>query len=70
MKIMQQEIQTNKNDENLIEKKIDTLEEPPMFKVTDTHYAKTWLLHPSAPKIEKPEAIQNIHQKLIDAFNI
>ena len=27
MKIMQQEIQTNKNDENLIEKKIDTLEE-------------------------------------------
>ncbi len=50
--------------------KIDTLEEPPMFKVTDTHYAKTWLLHPSAPKIEKPEAIQNIHQKLIDAFNI
>ena len=27
MKIMQQEIQTNKNDENLIEKKIDTLKE-------------------------------------------
>ena len=27
MKIMQQEIQTNKNDENLIEKKIDTLED-------------------------------------------
>ena len=35
--------------------KIDTLEEPPMFKVTDTHYAKTWLLHPDAPKVEKPE---------------
>lgn len=27
MKIMQQEIQTNKNDENLIEKKIDTLKD-------------------------------------------
>lgn len=27
MKIMQQKIQTNKNDENLIEKKIDTLED-------------------------------------------
>lgn len=27
VKIMQQEIQTNKNDENLIEKKIDTLED-------------------------------------------
>ena len=26
--------------------KIDTLEEPPMFRVTDTHYAKTWLLDP------------------------
>lgn len=50
--------------------KIDTLKEPPMFKVTDTHYAKTWLLDPRAPKIEKPEAIDNIHEKLIKAFNI
>lgn len=50
--------------------KIDTLEEPPMFKVTDTHYAKTWLLDPRAPKIEKPEGIQNIHEKLMSAFNI
>ena len=50
--------------------KIDTLEEPPMFKVTDTPYAKTWLLHPDAPKVEKPEGIQNIHEKLVKAFNI
>ncbi len=50
--------------------KIDTLEEPPMFKVTDTHYAKTWLLDPRAPKVEKPEIIQDIHGKLVDAFNI
>ncbi|MBQ9119171.1 MAG: ATP-binding cassette domain-containing protein [Lachnospiraceae bacterium] len=50
--------------------KIDTLMEPPMFKVSDTHYAKTWLLEPHAPKIEKPEGIQNIHEKLVDAFNI
>ncbi len=50
--------------------KIDTLEEPPMFKVTDTHYAKTWLLDPRAPKIEKPEGIQDIHGKLMKAFNI
>lgn len=50
--------------------KIDTLEEPPMFKVTDTHYAKTWLLDPRAPKIDKPEGIQNIHEKLMSAFNI
>ena len=50
--------------------KIDTLAEPPMFQVSDTHFAKTWLLDPRAPKIEKPEIIQDIHQKLIDAFNI
>ena len=50
--------------------KIDTLKEPPMFQVSETHFAKTWLLDPRAPKIEKPEIIQDIHQKLIDAFNI
>ena len=50
--------------------KIDTLKEPPMFQVTETHFAKTWLLDPRAPKIEKPEIIQDIHPKLIDAFNI
>ena len=50
--------------------KIDTLKAPPMFKVTETHYAKTWLLDPRAPKMEKPEIIQNIHEKLTEAFNI
>ena len=49
--------------------KIDTLLEPPMFKISDTHYAKTWLLDPKAPKIEKPEGIQDIHEKLVKAFN-
>ncbi|MBM7580312.1 oligopeptide/dipeptide ABC transporter ATP-binding protein [Jeotgalibacillus terrae] len=37
---------------------IDQSEEPPMFKVSDTHYAATWLLHPDAPVIEPPEAVQ------------
>ena len=50
--------------------KIDTLVEPPMFKVSDTHYAKTWLLDPNAPKVEKPEGIRDIHEKLVQAFNI
>ncbi len=50
--------------------KIDTLKEPPMFRVTDTHYAKTWLLDPRAPKVEKPKIIENIHQKLMEAYNI
>ena len=50
--------------------KVDTLAEPPMFQVNETHFAKTWLLDPRAPKVEKPEIIQNIHEKLVDAFNI
>ena len=36
---------------------IDYEKEPPMFKVSDTHYAKTWLLHPNAPKIPLPEVV-------------
>lgn len=34
--------------------KIDYIKEPPMFKVSDTHYAATWLLHPMAPKVKVP----------------
>ena len=49
---------------------IDTLKEPPMFQVSETHFAKTWLLDPRAPKISKPEGIENIHEKLMAAFNI
>ncbi|KRK48820.1 ABC-type dipeptide oligopeptide nickel transport system, ATPase component [Secundilactobacillus kimchicus JCM 15530] len=36
---------------------IDTEQEPPFFKVSDTHYAATWLLHPDAPKVTPPEQI-------------
>ncbi|MGG3624428.1 ABC transporter ATP-binding protein [Bacillus gobiensis] len=38
--------------------KIDFEKEPPMFKVSDTHYAATWLLHPNAPRHEPPEAVK------------
>lgn len=37
--------------------KIDAEEKPPFFKVSETHYASTWLLHPDAPKITPPEEI-------------
>ena len=43
---------------------IDFEQEPPFFKVSDTHYAKTWLLDPRAPKVEKPEAIRDLHEKI------
>lgn len=43
--------------------KIDLEQEPPMFKVSETHYAATWLLHPDAPKVEPPVAVQKrMHQ--------
>lgn len=37
---------------------IDFVEEPPLFKVTDTHFAATWLLDERAPKIQPPDEIQ------------
>jgi oligopeptide transport system ATP-binding protein len=39
---------------------IDLEQEPPMFKVSDTHYAATWLLHPDAPKVEPPATVKHI----------
>ena len=38
---------------------IDFEEQPPMFKISDTHYAATWLLHPDAPKVEMPEIVKD-----------
>ncbi|KMK71322.1 ABC transporter ATP-binding protein [Bacillus safensis] len=38
--------------------KIDFEQEPPMFKVSDTHYVKSWLLHPNAPKVEPPASVK------------
>lgn len=37
--------------------KIDFEREPPLFKISETHYAATWLLHPMAPKVEPPSII-------------
>ena len=39
--------------------KIDYEQEPPFFKLSDTHYAATWSLHPDAPEIEMPEVLKN-----------
>ncbi|MBT2639221.1 MULTISPECIES: ABC transporter ATP-binding protein [unclassified Bacillus (in: firmicutes)] len=46
---------------------IDLEEQPPMFKVSDTHYAATWLLHPDAPKVEPPEAVKSRMRKFMGA---
>lgn len=45
-------------DRNVYALNIDYRLEPPMFKITDTHYAATWLLHENAPKVEMPAALK------------
>ena len=37
---------------------IDEKEAPPMFRISETHSAATWLLHPDAPKVEKPPELE------------
>jgi oligopeptide transport system ATP-binding protein len=39
--------------------KIDFEREPPLFKISETHFAATWLLHPDAPKILPPSGNKN-----------
>ncbi len=36
---------------------IDFEQQPPMFEISETHKAATWLLHPDAPKVDVPKAI-------------
>ncbi len=47
---------------------LDFEEQPPMFRITDTHYAATWLLHPDAPETKLPaivqERIDRMHRRM------
>ncbi|WP_286676653.1 ABC transporter ATP-binding protein [Cytobacillus solani] len=42
--------------------KIDYQLEPPMFKVSETHFAATWLLHEKSPKIIPPDTLRKHRQ--------
>ncbi len=44
-------------DRNKYALEIDFEQQPPMFEVSPTHWAATWLLHPDAPKVEMPQII-------------
>lgn len=48
---------------------IDFVKEPPLFKVSDTHYAKTWLLDPRSPKIERPAIIGEITKRVAAIYS-
>ncbi|QHO67896.1 ABC transporter ATP-binding protein [Pediococcus pentosaceus] len=50
--------------------KIDEELEPPFFKVSPSHYAATWLLHPDAPAVEPPAEIQRRWKIYQDTFQI
>lgn len=43
--------------------KVDELYEPPLFRITDTHYAATWLLDPRAPETEPPAAVRKVMEE-------
>jgi len=44
---------------NIFALKIAERAEPPMFKISDTHYAATWLLDPRAPKVDMPAELKS-----------
>lgn len=44
-------------DRNKYAMQIDFEQQPPMFRISETHKAATWLLHPNAPKVEVPKII-------------
>ena len=44
--------------------KIDYIMEPPMTQISETHYAKTWLLDKRAPKVKKPAVIRNLEERM------
>lgn len=45
---------------------IDFVQEPPFFAISKTHQAKTWYLDPRAPKIQRPDSIQRLHEKMLE----
>ena len=47
--------------------KIDDVADPPMFKVSNTHYAATWLLDPRAPKVEMPQELKDRIERMKEA---
>ena len=48
---------------------LDFEEQPPMFKISETHYAATWLLHPDAPKVEPPVIVRERIQRMQERLN-
>lgn len=50
--------------------KLDFEKQPPLFEVSKTHKAATWLLHPKAPKIEIPKEVKDKIEQSKKSFEI
>ena len=48
---------------------IDFEQEPPMFSINEHHSAATWLLHPEAPKVDRPQALQDRINQMKEEVN-
>jgi oligopeptide transport system ATP-binding protein len=54
---------------NIYALNIDNRLEPPIFKISNTHYAATWLLHEKSPKVEMPAALRNRIDRMLKEAN-
>ncbi|SHH19475.1 ABC transporter ATP-binding protein [Clostridium grantii] len=50
---------------NIFALNIDNRLEPPMFKISDSHYAATWLLHENAPKVDMPAELKKRIERML-----
>lgn len=48
---------------------IDFEEQPPMFEISSTHSAATWLLHPDAPKVDPPKIVTDRIRRMKEKSN-
>jgi len=50
-------------DRNAYALEIDYEKQPPFFKISDTHYAATWLCHPDAPEVKPPAKVMALWKR-------
>ena len=49
--------------------KIDYVEEPPLFSISDTHRVKSWNMDPRAPKVEQPAEVKRLAECMLEKRN-
>lgn len=50
--------------------KIDLEQEPPLYRVSDTHAVKSWLLHPQAPAVLPPDVVSGKRRQLPGVYEV